>query len=330
VASWKFPPLNEGFDYVEAIRALASEEIQPVKDQHVVSKVVLKGFASPPTGRQGWLLARYDKTQQRELDPKGLNACGKVVGFIQYASGSAEALWQEVENRLDAAIKSAEAGTLHQNEPHVKAIKDGIALHLVRTPHYRRVHESSLVEAMSAVRKDMLENNQAMLAAEFRRRYGLEPAGVEALGLLLHEYFDKWADYERSGQLLRVSLEQNFYRVRSALDELAVEVAHTPPRKALIVSDAPAFTFRHNGDGEMALRMAIGDSHGIAMPITSKCFVAIGPEPQEAELTTDMVDRLNRVQVQLAERQLYYRPGSAVKELIEAALAQTSDDLTIP
>jgi hypothetical protein len=330
VASWNFPPLNEGFDYVGAMRALASEEIQPVKDQHVVSKVVLKGFASPPAGRQGWQLARYDKARQRELDPKGLNACGKVVGFIQYASGSAEALWQEVENRLDAAIKSAEAGTLHENEAHVKTIKDGIALHLVRTPHYRRLHESSFVEAMSAVRKDMLENKQVMLAEEFRRRYGLEPAGVEALDVLLHEYFDKWTEYERSGQLLRVSLEQNFYRVRSVLDELAVEVAHVPLGKELIISDAPAFTFQHNADGEMALRMAVGDSHGIAMPITSRCFVAIGPEPKEAELSANMVDRLNQVQVQLAERQLYYRPGSAVKGLIEAALVQMSDDLTIP
>jgi hypothetical protein len=33
------------------------------------------------------------------------------------------------------------------------------------------------------------------------------------------------------------------------------------------------------------------------------------------------VEQLNRVQVQLAERQLYYRPGCSSKRHIEAALA---------
>jgi hypothetical protein len=321
VPSWNFPPLNENFDYAGAMQALASEDIQPVKDQHVVSKVVLKGFASPSAGRRGWQLARYDKARRRELDPKGLNACGKVVGFIQCASGSAEKLWQGVETRLDGAIKSAEAGTLHQDEAQMKAIKDGIALHLVRTPYFRRVHESSFVEAMQAVRKEMLENNRPMLSEEFRRRYGLEPAGVEALDALLQGYFEKWKEYEESGALLRVSLEQSFYRVRSGLDDLTVQVLHVPLGQELIVSDSPAFTFAYDADGRMAIRMAIGDSNGIALPITSKCFVAISPEAKDEEIAPELVEHLNRVQVQLAERQLYYRPGSPSKRHIEAALA---------
>ncbi|MCA1705751.1 MAG: DUF4238 domain-containing protein, partial [Actinobacteria bacterium] len=140
---WLFPPLESNFDYVAAMRALRSEEIRPVKDQHVVSKVVLKGFASLQGRRQGWQLARFDKRRRRELHPSGLDACGKVSEFIQYASGSAEELWCSVENRLGDAIRSAEAGTLYRNEEYVKVIKDSIALHLIRTPHYRRVHERS-------------------------------------------------------------------------------------------------------------------------------------------------------------------------------------------
>lgn len=312
-----FPPLELDFDYAAAMRALESEEIRPVKGQHVVSKVVLKGFASPrgPRGRQ---LARFDKRQRRELDPKGLDACGKVSGFIQYASGSAEALWHGVENRLGDAIRSAEAGVLHCNEEHIELIKHGIALHLVRTPHFRRVHESSFVEAMRALRKEMLENEQTMLSAEFRRRYGLEPAGAEALELVLCQPFQKWQEFERTGALLRVSLEQNFYRVCSALEEVAVQVLHVPVGKELVISDAPAFTFRYNFDGTMATRMAISDSHGIALPITSKCLVAIGSEPKDEELSSDMVDDLNRIQVQLAERQVYYRPGSPIKRFVKA------------
>lgn len=320
VARWAFPPLEPDFDYVAAICALKSEEIQPVKNQHVVSRVVLKGFASLQGRRQGWQLARFDKHRRRELDSRGLNACGKIDEFIQYASGSAEKLWNDVETRLGDAIKSAEAGALHQHEEHVKTIKHGIALHLVRTPHFRRMHERSFIEAVHDLRKEMLENKQAMLSAEFRRRYGLEPAGAEAFELVLHQPFQTWQEYERTGALLRVSLEQNFYRVRSALEELAVEVLHVPAAKELIISDAPAFTFRYDSNGTMATRMAVGDSHGIALPITSKCLVAIGPEPKDEELSLEMVDSLNHIQVQLAERQVYYKPGSPVKRFVEASL----------
>jgi hypothetical protein len=108
--------LEPDFDYVAVMRALASEEIKPVTRQHVVSKVVLKGFASPKGRRQGWQLARFDKRQCRELHPKGLDACGKIDGFVQYASGSAEALWNSVENELGAAIESAVAGSLYRAE----------------------------------------------------------------------------------------------------------------------------------------------------------------------------------------------------------------------
>jgi hypothetical protein len=124
----------------------------------------------------------------------------------------------------------------------------------------------------------MLENKQPMLSEEFRRRYGLEPAGVEALDVLLEEYFARWREYEESEALLRVSLEQSFYRVRSVLDDLTVQVLHAPMGHELIVSDSPAFTFAHDADGRISIRMAIGDSNGIPLPVTSKCFVAISPE----------------------------------------------------
>ncbi|MEO7194259.1 MAG: DUF4238 domain-containing protein [Pseudonocardiaceae bacterium] len=317
MAKWVFPPLEPDFDYVAAMRALASEEIRPVKRQHVVSKVVLKGFASLKGRRQGWQLARFDKRRCRELYPKGLDACGKIDGFVQYASGSAEALWDGVEKKLGTAIESAEAGALHRDEKNIKTIKQGIALHLVRTPHFRRIHESSFAEAVRALRKEMLENEQAMLSGEFRRRYGLEPAGAEARELVLDQPFQKWQEYEQTGMLLRVSLERSFYRVCSTLEEVAVQVLHVPAGKELIISDAPAFTFAYNPDGTMTTQMAIGDSHGVALPVTSKCLVAIGPEPKDEELLSGLVDNFNRIQVELAERQVYYKPSSSIKRFVE-------------
>jgi hypothetical protein len=237
---------------------------------------------------------------------------------VQYASGSAEALWQGVETRLHAAIRAAEAGALHRSADHLTALKDGIALHLVRTVHFRRIHESSFAEAIRGVRDELLTEKAHVLTAAFRQRTGLEPAGVEALEYLLDTYFGKWLEFERNGALLRISLELNFERVRAALDELTLEVLHTPPGVELVISDAPAFTFSKSPDGSFVLMEAIGDSHGIGMPISRHCFVAISPDKKDLEIGVDMVKRLNRIQVLLAERQIYYRPGSGIGRFIDA------------
>ncbi len=317
---WNFPPLEE-FDYIGAIEALAGETIRPVRDQHVVSKVVLKGFAAPSRTGRGWQLARYDKNARRELDPKGLNACGKISGFVQFASGSAEQTWNEVETRLGAAIRAAEVGGLHGGSE-ASVIKDAIALHLVRSSHYRRVHERSVLAAIHGTRLEALSSRRSLIEQEFYRRFGIDAAGTEALDLVLRPIFERWEEYDRIGALLRVSLERAFFQVRSALAELSIEVLHASPGSEFIISDAPAFTFRREIGGSMALRMAIGDSHGIAMPVTKYCFVAVGPEPKEVEASSDMMHQLNCVQVRLAERQLYYRPGNTrARMLIETALA---------
>lgn len=102
-----------------------------------------------------------------------------------------------------------------------------------------------------------------------------------------------------------------------ALEKLLQKLPDVPAGKELIISDAPAFTFAYKSDGTMATRMAIGDSHGIALPVTSKCLVEIGPEPKDEELLPDLVGDLNRMQVELAERQVYYKPGSSVKRFVE-------------
>ncbi len=196
-------------------------------------------------------------------------------------------------------------------------------LHFIWSAHpaIARIHERSVVDAIQQVRAEVLRNNTAALLREFRRKYGLEAAGAEALALLLNQYLGKWKAHEDSGALLRVSIEQAYQNVRAALKELTVEVLHAPLGSEFIIADSPAFTFRHRPDGSMSLQVAIGDSNGIGLPISSRCFVAISPDPANLELVRDVVDRLNRAQIEVAEKQLYYRPKSEVRCLIEATLS---------
>jgi hypothetical protein len=320
MARWEFPPVEVELDYYATINELAADNVQPIREQHVVSKVVLKGFASKPDRHRGWHLARFDKRLLRELDPKGLDACGKFRDFVPYASRSAEELWHSVETKLGDAIRVAETGQLHTDDRSVEVIKDAIALHLVRSPHYRRVHEQSALAAIDMARRDALTKRRDLVISAFRKRYGLEPAGVEALEHILDGTFENWRELMKSGALFRVSIEGTFQRIRLGLRALGVQVFHAPPGKEFIISDSPASTFRYESDGAISLRMAIGDSHGIALPLSRSCVVAIGPENQDEVAIPGLVDQLNHLQLRLAERQVYYRPGSPVGHWIRANL----------
>jgi hypothetical protein len=86
---------------VRRIRELAPQaSAGHVSGQHVVSKVILSRFAGvsgPGAGLLYPFRLRYPDARHRLLGPDG---CGKVPDFISYASGSAERLWNQTEDRL--------------------------------------------------------------------------------------------------------------------------------------------------------------------------------------------------------------------------------------
>jgi hypothetical protein len=114
-----------------------------IRDQHVVSKVILRGFAAPGHGGKGWMLTPFDVRAGREERPRGLAGCGWVPDFLMCAAESAEQLWNaEVGTHLGPAIEAARHGRLHDQDAHVAAIRDGIALHLVRSLRYLEVNRA--------------------------------------------------------------------------------------------------------------------------------------------------------------------------------------------
>lgn len=112
---------------------------------------------------------------------RGLKGCGRVPDFLLCASESAEQLWNEVENRLGPAIKAARDGHLHDHDSHVSAIRDGIALHLVRSLRYVEIDHVAVAQTIENVRRTAPVFRRSLLEAEFQRRHGLVPAGPEAL-----------------------------------------------------------------------------------------------------------------------------------------------------
>ena len=85
------------------LRELESVTERRIRNQHVVSRVILKGFAAPGHGGKGWELTPFDVRAGREEKTRGLRGCGRVPDFLMCAAESAEQLWNtEVENRSRA------------------------------------------------------------------------------------------------------------------------------------------------------------------------------------------------------------------------------------
>jgi len=310
MVKWEFPSLTG--DYYDEIRALEAETDAPVKNQHVVSRVVLQGFAAPGKKGGGWELSPFDVSRGRELKRLGIRGCGKIANFLPYASASAEKLWQTVENDLSEAITSTRNGGLSSSSPHLQVIKDGIALHLVRSRHYLGIHQNSAQESASDVYQEAPYRYEELLQREFRRVHGIYAPGPDVLRTLLGNAFDNWNDLQSSGKLARASMGLMFERIRSGLRKLDLEIWHVPSGSELLISDSPAFTFRYNKLGRISTGCALGDAHGVAMPLAKDCLVAIGPAHKEDTFSEDHVVLFNRLQISRAIHFVWYRPGSGL------------------
>lgn len=324
MSKWVIPPADPSNLYLKRVRELELQANKRIKNQHVVSKVVLKGFAAPGSRGQGWQLTPFDLRLGHEQKSRGLGGCGRVPDFLSFASESAEQLWKSVEDHLHDAIRIARAGKLHSSNAHTEAITDCIALHLVRSIRYLELHRSITVKSIESARQSALHSRKAILESEFRRRYGLEAAGPGALALILEGPIAKWRDLDERGALVRTSMEAMFRRVRQTVRTQEVEVWHVPRGHELLISDSPAVTFRYFAENMgVEPNVPIGDPDSIALPLARDCLVAIGPKAKDGELSPDQVSFFNRLQIAVSYRYVYYHPMSGLGKFVQATLLGT-------
>jgi hypothetical protein len=317
---------------VVRLRELESVTERRIRDQHVVSKVILRGFAALGHGGKGWMLTPFDVRVGREMRPRGLAGCGRVPDLLMYAAESAEQLWNaEVETHLRPAIEAARDGHLHDQDAHVAAIRDGIALHLVRSLRYLEVNRAAVTQTIQNVRRTAPVARKELLEAEFQRRYGLVAAGPEALATLLEGPLAKWRSLDEKGVIARAGIEETFRRVRDTLRPLEVEVWHVPPDHELLISDSPAIAFRYSRDHmRIQANVAVGDASGIALPLARDCLAVIGPQPKDEELLPSNVELLNRLQVQEARQYVYYHPSGRLKAFVQETIPPAARAPSVP
>lgn len=292
---------------VDQAEKAVSTSSPTVARQHVISQVVLRKFVEnvPPHGK---VLARYDLTglAKRQLELTGTNGVGYIEHFVPVDSQATEDLWQQVERLLDPAITAALNGTALGNPAHLSTLRDAVALHFVRNPQTLTVHNDSFADALD---KHIDQTSRKPLAAQaFLDRYGLYPAGPEAMRLGAEAVVERLVMLHQDGGLFRLSVQRLFEKVGDRFDVRGVEIL-TPASagKEFLLGDVPAITIDRAGTYGISHGVAVDDAEKIVMPLTPRLLVAIGP-PDGARMITDAeVDAYNEMQVREAREYVVYR-----------------------
>lgn len=273
--------------------------IRPQKRQHTVSQVVLRRFA----WHQKISVYDRDKHAIYSKGPGGL-FCGE---FDQHDPATAEERWGAVESKMPRVYKLLDERRAHEDAAAVETLRDLMAIHWVRNPGMRFVHERVKREVV-ADSICSLAQQRDLLARAFRHRTGLEPAGQSELdwvNVRTHEDV-----FIRSGeQIFSDSVAENYKKVRAILARWHVQVGYTNSLD-LLIGDVPVVTTKPDHDGIGPVQgVALGDANQIAMPVAPNMIVALGPEPAIVTLTDDVVLRYNEMQIKTFVRWIGCRPG---------------------
>jgi hypothetical protein len=310
---------SPGVSSLSALVDLAEEAVSTsrptVARQHVISQVVMRKFVE--SVRAGNVLARVDLGTGKVVF-SGPSPVGYVENFVPVDSKATEELWQQVENRLNPAIAAALNGTALGNPTHLSTLKNAVALHFVRNPQTLTAHNRSFADALD---KQLDRVAKTPLAAQaFRERYGLEPAGPQAMRLGAEAAHERLVTLHKQGGLFRLSVQRLFEKVCDRFDARGVEIlTPTSAAKEFLLGDVPSITVEQaTGAYGLSQGIAVDGADEVFMPLTPRLLVAIGPPDGTRSISDDEVDAYNEMEVREAKGYVLHRPGANLDTSIAA------------
>jgi hypothetical protein len=137
---------------------------------------------------------------------------------------------------------------------------------------------------------------------------------------LADELLKPMTDAAESGVLFRSRLDSIFAQARGMLAGWGLEILK-PAQGEFLIGDIPALTMRHD-QVRVGVRngIALGDANTVLLPLGPHHLAALGRADIIATISADQVDRLNSLQVQAADRYVYFRPGSGLEKYVLSIL----------
>src|SRR4051794_6290614 len=140
-----------------------------------------------------------------------------------------------------------------------------------------------------------------LVSTEFRRRFQIDPAGPEALNIVLDEALSRIAP-PVTERVFREKVEEYYRRASTYFRNYAIQVGYTMS-PGLAIADAPVITASSKKVGLGPHQgVALMEADYIVMPISSRRLIGLGPEPGVIHLDKAAVAEMNRLQTEACLR----------------------------
>lgn len=318
-----FPP-PDPYARIQQIRARTREAGLNMRDQHTITQALLRRFTRTVPNNRWQLLKidlRHEPVRSHFAAPK---VCGVFPEFVPYASFSLENYWCRIETGFHAAFAAVDDGTVFACDDHLSAVRDMVALHFVRSPQMKRLHDETFrdgLEMQKAVwRRDPRELRRIYL--EYQKQAGIHSAGDEAIEDILELRYKEAIDQAANGALIRERLVDMYEKVRTVLDRFAVEIL-TPAAGEFLIGEVPVVVTNAGNDGLAAARsggarleddvliLPLGRNHLARLHCGRRCGYRSIPAGE--------VEEANVMQIRATQEYVFAHPDSALELLVARA-----------
>ncbi len=279
-----------------------------IRQQHLVSKVVLRRFTNP----HGELLDINVQTgRTRRLHP---SASMYEIDYISAAPNEAERLWATVEERMPRAYASIDNNTILQDPVALQTLKDCIALHFIRSYMLKRVTQVSTAGAIAQMRGQLTNEGQAQVLEEFLRQTGIQLAGPEGLAFAVERILATIKPALSSAQEFWERVKVHFQDVRRWCAGLALEII-SPQHvdDEFLIGDTPALSYKAgNFLGGPLTGVPLSEAAAVYMPIGPRHLVSLAKQGGQFVMDRSQVGLVNHMQVLNAQRHACARLGSGL------------------
>lgn len=284
--------------------------------QHLVSRVLLRRFVNSHELISGLDL---DSLKQRTDRVK---LFGGIKDVHLNAPNNVENIWNnEVEKRLPYAFELLDKGTILSNPTAVITIKNCIALHYARGFAARKVVDEVFIpETTRGATKAVLERftHEQVLYAYTGSTVSSDKDALSTVicadfaeKLRLERFMDNaYMDlYERGKVFLETKSLGILYSSNGEflLGDVPVAAHDTRTSKLGILDDA-----------------LYGKDDVIFMPLGPHHMAVVSSRPAYYNVDAERVRRFNVCQVRIACKEVYFRPGSGLGDLIVAAFGKNA------
>lgn len=281
------------------------------KKQHVISQVLLRRFVAPSSHN----LIEYDVVtgEERERKPRSV---GYVKNFLRFRASDSERRWQEVENEAQRVFDALDDRSLLTSDELKDIARKLLALHWARSKMLKTIHSSSVQRTLEK-RKLGDHFSKETLVSAFRDRFGIEPTGPESLQIIAEEIVNAASQNIDMDAFFHDRVHENYESALNRLKLLGIQVAEASNME-FVLGDVPVLTVRRNFAGVGPLGGVPWDeADAILMTAGPRHMIGIGSIESWLPVDTAAVRMLNSAQIAGAQRNLYYRPGSGLRALIQ-------------